>query len=1075
MPIKRSPQQEALAKLTPDEIQQFYELGQITAQDKHYMLREKAKMHLEDLSLENDWISAIWKRTIEHVQEGWDNIVEGGREGILTESATTNLYNEALIAWGQIQILLAPMSALGDVAGIKVENYALNMGASPGLAWFIGRVADIGSGFAIPSNLFAKGVKQVAEKVGIKGVELAAAKTGRKTAGLTGKELYREEAKGLISAAEGLTIDGVSDAHNLIAKAAEQAGSTEVANVIKQAATAAGATTAKVASTTTLGVETFAKDAAAIAGATTRETARAELPKLMKKFGISWNDLKQVKQLFGGSKSMSAQEFYGYLKALEPRAAELTRLAKAAIAEGATRAEQTAFAKYATQLFTGSSDRVTYSKEFLNMLVHWDPANVAKGDLSAAMRTFAADMASLTQREATSFIIDNQRGFVKYGELGRVGLESFRNMLLPLSAIPAVIGNSVGAANTVLERVGAGEFKSAWYVMKGMTMATADALRAVKLAYQTNAVHRTITGTKGMLINIPTTNMVAVDAYFKTVVMRGELYAHALREGELRGVKNLGLWVKNALVNPATVLGDEALARAQAIADRATFQNDLGEFARRFGQAFQGGNSGPGTLYFTFWKNPINLVKYAWNRTPALQLMSKQLYTDILAGGELATQAVGRITMATLQGMLVFELAKEGVVTGSGPTDPELQKAWRATHEPYAVKTPSGWVSYRAYTPIATQVGLIADFVQIHDQLNDMQAGQGAMAITYSLMQNVANQTQWRQLSEIVDVANGVARGERLTTRDKLALIQPGMTIAQGGPLVARAARVVDPVTRDARNLVDSWAAKIPGYSRTVPPLRDGYGDVAIPPETPGSPWFGFFYPLVPRMKPLTTDRVKLEGDRLHAKLPAFEDSMTRAAPRDDFDINEPQPGDSIPVALTPEQRDRWQQIHRNIVRGTKDDKFAEENPGIERGLLDTEFYKNAPLGMKRKLFESFMSDAKSAAKDALMLEDKELYKKVLMGEASRVMKMVPSENIPDIQAGVQEGISLFDDISEEQRDNLLKWGYLEPDQPVTREGRTLYEPRTVKPMPKASDFGPGGSFYQERKPGLDIQLKVGE
>lgn len=1177
---ERSPYEDALRQLSVEDIEAYYKSGDILAGDRSKMLRDKANFHLRDLVTDQGW-GALWPIWIEHLQKNWDDAVKSASEGVGTENVGTNLYNEISTAWSGIQLILSPLTALGDVTGIKAEQAALRHGASPGLAWFIGRGADIASGFAVPTNLMARGFAKLAKASNI------GQKLGGKAAEETVTDVPKlvEETKALVAAAEGLAKDGVKNAETIVAKVAAEAGNhtfkeglkkaTEAVEKIEQLAKEAdklpkgvGAAfelskglagakpnygygakqfslefssqldkalyilaqkspskadakylaevqewlaknnmTLSTSEIRTLGASvrarikelaskaesgtlqiprvtnvselakraaelpSFVDDAARIAQSVTSEQARVLLPEMMKRYGVSYPDLKRIKTLWGGERSWTAAQFYGYLVALEPRTAELARLAKQAIAQGAMPAQQNEFARYATQLFTGNTEKLKYSSDFMKLLTHWDPANVAKGDIAAAMRTFATDLARLSSDDITKFTLRNQDGFVRFGELGAAGYEISRNLLLPVSTPGAVIGNSVALMNTVLERIAAGNIKEAWYVTKGMTLATADGLKAIKMAFQTSGSKNLIPGGVGRGINVPTDAMIGWDAFTKVLAFRGHLYGEALREAELAGARNVGAFVRNWVKNPSP----SAVENGWEVAQRASYQNTLGWFGQRFTELVRGGQGGPGTLYFMFVKSPINLVKYGWNHSPALQLVSRQLYRDIMEGGAVADMAIGRMTIATLQGMLIFELARDGLITGNGPTDPDLRRAWLATHQPYSVKTPFGWVPYRTYAPVAMSVGLIADLVEITDRLSAPQAEQIAMAATFSLINNVADQTAYMQLSSLVDVANGVSRGERLSTRDKAILLGPMLSLASGGPGVSRTAQAMDPVSRDARTLIDNFKRRLPGYSKEVPPLRDAYGDVVIPPETPGSPWFGYFYPLVPKVKPLEKDRVKLEGSKLNVKAPAFPDSITRSVPHEGFDLNEAQPGDPLPVGINQQQRDRWQQIYRNIIRGAKDEKFQEENPGIERGLLDTDYYKQAPLGLQRKLFESFLSSAKKGAKEAMLLEDEQLFKKMLTAEAGQALQMVPREDRLELTDQFADAKALFEDMAPEQRDNLLKWGVLVPDEPVVRDDRVLYEPRPIR-QPKASDFAPGGSFYQDkdtRERKTDVDLKV--
>jgi len=780
------------------------------------------------------------------------------------------------------------------------------------------------------------------------------------------------------------------------------------------------------------------------------EDAKLGLPDLMKKFGISYPDLKTIKAMWTGSgkQAMNAQEFYGYLKAMELRSEELAQLAKRAIAEGATSADQHAFARAVTELFTGPKEKLQYSKEFTELLLHWDPKNVASGNLEAAMRTFATDIAQLSPKQIGKLSFNNQDGFVRFGQITPRTRELFVNILLPMSVIPSFVSNSIGAATLILERVVSGHPMEAAHMMKSMAWATADATRAFGMAFATSGARGAIPGIVGRAVRVPSDSLIAMDAAFKVIVTRASLYGDALRASQ--GAANPGRFIRNFMDNPPGQAVEDATERAY----RATYQNDLGQFMSNFRNIAQ---SGPGTFYFTFIKSPINLVKFDWDRTPGLQALSGRLWHDLKSGGTLADDAMARLTMSQLQAMMVWEFAKEGFITGGGPVDPALRKAWLAVHQPYSIKTSTGWVPYLGAAPATMPIALVADIAQIADQLDSNSLEQLSMAAAFSFMRNVANRTSWRTMSELVDVAQGRMEGERWTRRNTVALAGPALAFLTGGSIVSSTEAITDPVMRDARTLYEQYAKRVPGYSENVSPLRDGYGDPIIPPTAIGTPWFGYMHPLVPKLRPHETDPVKLEGARVQATLPSFPD-FVGMPPRDDLDISNPLPGSTnVGVGITSAQRDRWQQLYRNVIRHPDEGLAA---------LINSEEYKSWPLARQRAEFNAAVADAKALARENLLIEDVELGKAVLTNDMNNVLPLEEPADRPEVVQDYTEARDLLTDMNEEEKDNITKFGFLEPDQPKTQSaveilgveilGERKYEPKTpAASAPKALGVGP--------------------
>lgn len=221
---------------------------------------------------------------------------------------------------------------------------------------------------------------------------------------------------------------------------------------------------------------------------------------------------------------------------------------------------------------------------------------------------------------------------------------------------------------------------------------------------------------------------------------------------------------------------------------------------------------------------------------------------------------------------------------------------------------------------------------------------------------------------------------------------------------------------------MDGYLARTPGYSSTLPPLRDGYGDPILPPQAVGGPWVGMASPVL--FKPETTDRVKQEGDRLQAKLPTFPRNVGGSV-ADEYDLREPLPGDRVGVELSPQERDMWQQKYRFLLRHPEQ--------GIEKQVLNNPLYKNQPQALQREIFSSVLADYKATAKELMLLENPELAKKILQSDAARVAPLLNRSDQEALQTQVQESLGLYDTMAPEMRENLQRWGLEETPLEVGR------------------------------------------
>ncbi len=315
--------------------------------------------------------------------------------------------------------------------------------------------------------------------------------------------------------------------------------------------------------------------------------------------------------------------------------------------------------------------------------------------------------------------------------------------------------------------------------------------------------------------------------------------------------------------------------------------------------------------------------------------------------------------------------------------------------------------------PGSTILGMVADYTQILNQLDQPSAGQAALALAFVISKDLGDKTYWQTLGDLIDVGSGFARGSTPGKTPSQVALGPLITTLSLGPVMAGVARMIDPIKREAKTVLDAYIARVPGYSKTLPPDTDAYGDHILPPQAVGPDWIGIASPIT--VKPHTDDRVKLEGDRLQIGVPDFPWQIGGGKTRDDFDIRAPFPEDRLPVGLSNQQRYRWTQIYKNILRHGEH--------GIEARLLDAPIYKEAPRAWQRETFLNYMANSRAAARDMLMLEDKALGRKVLENKAAYALPMLKEAERQAAETQIQHALALFDTLSDEERWNLLRWG----------------------------------------------------
>lgn len=1013
---------EMLKSLTVEDINAEYRSHQITAAVRNKVLLAKAHVTIADKLANEGFAKAVLTETLRHVQEGWEDF----KAGVVMKPGEAPDTRHAMKAlWGSIQIAASGFTALGDVTGQEAENLALSLGSSPGVA----RVVNFAANTA--TSLFPVGK---ANQAFVKGVQALQKLTSGSKVVAAGAKDAAALAAATRAIREGLTVEGADDA----AKAVKNLWS----DIPRETGPAVKALSVK---------EQFAADYAkfhAEVSAFTATQTHEQTAKMAKKLGLTLEDLAQVVP----GTALNERQMYAYLKALDPQVDTLNALAHQAKLLK-TEAAENAYMQHLSDLFpllenfrfaetTGGRaveilKREPDIKNLTNtLLAQFNPEAMATGDRRGAIQTMVENTIALADaKNLKAATVQGHSLWNKWSDGAWPMIkEGWVNLLLPFAFIPSFVGNSIAAAQSILERKAAGMFSTSkagvvgdetWHLMQGMKFSTADFTESFAAAFNREGPYRVgrldvtpgaIPGVVGKIFRTPTNAVQFMDDLFKRSLTRASYYAEAVRLGRQEGLKGaeLGDAIQRRVMHPT----EDMMTTAKAFAEENTFQNELGKMASTVKSGLQ---YGPGFLYFTFMKSPINIAKSVWNRTPGLQLISKQLYEDIGAGGAKADLAMGRLIMSQMQAMFVYQLAQEGFLTGSGPVDRGARQVWLATNEPYSLRTTNGSVPLSNMDPATGQLGLVADFTQIMASLDEPTAENATMAVTYSIVKNLIDKTWFPNVSKMIDIIQTASRGDVVENKFGKIIGSPLVTLATGGPIGTRVRTTIDPVRREARGVIDEIGSKLPYFSKDHPPVRDAYGDPVTPPQPVGGTFFGAFSPLWPKSKETTTDRVKLEGEKIGAKISPFPWSLGGQAP-EGFDIRTFDPTAKVGVGLTAQERDDWQEFYRQTLRDPEN--------GIVAQVLDNPDYQEQTPAMKAKMFEAFVSAARTKGETAVQLKHPEIGIKLLNAQGASVMPLLQKQDQEDAQQTVTESISLFKSLPPDVLDNFMKYGDMSPDTP---------------------------------------------
>ncbi|MBO81418.1 MAG: hypothetical protein CL801_08370 [Citromicrobium sp.] len=326
--------------------------------------------------------------------------------------------------------------------------------------------------------------------------------------------------------------------------------------------------------------------------------------------------------------------------------------------------------------------------------------------------------------------------------------------------------------------------------------------------------YKAISGLKGEVIRVPTRLLTAEDQLFKGVARRMELNAQALRIANREGLKGAARAKRAAELsaNPT----DEMTERAFEYARYLTFQQKLGEFGQGISQIT--GNSLAAKVVVPFVRTPINLLKFATERSPAAPLL-REWRKEFAAGGERRDLAVAKMLLGSGFAAIMYQAALEGKITGAAPPDASKARMLYADGwQPYSVKVGDTWVSYSRLDPFSTTLGVAADMATLPENLSDAQQDDQATMLVASIMGNLASKTWLSGVSSLVEGLSDPGRYAGNWVQRTVG----AFTVPAG---VAGVARAMDPVLRKRESVGDAIKSRIPGMSDQLYPRRDVFGE----------------------------------------------------------------------------------------------------------------------------------------------------------------------------------------------------------------------------------------------------------
>jgi hypothetical protein len=368
-----------------------------------------------------------------------------------------------------------------------------------------------------------------------------------------------------------------------------------------------------------------------------------------------------------------------------------------------------------------------------------------------------------------------------------------------------------------------------------------------------------IPGMVGQVVRAPARGVAVLHSYNRAIGYSQEIATQAYRQAaseDLEGVA-FSARVADLTMNPT----EPMMASARDAATSQTLMSRPGNLVQKVSQLTNArvnlpllGSTPLGKFIDPFVSIGANVMSQALLERSPLGLMDAGIRDNLMGrnGAVARDQQIARISVGAAIGAATAGLIGQGALSGSGPTDPKEQQAWRLSgNQPYSVRIGDTWYGYHRLGSFGMMLGVTADMHQAIDALADHDVSHVASMIVGSLAKNLLDESFMKGPADLMRAVDDNDRYGARYVRDEL-----GSFLPFSGAL-AQAAKSTDPFLREARTTLDSIKERIPGLRETLYPRNDIWGQ---PMRAPAQ--FGFGLTAV-QESPVNNDPVDAAMQRL--------------------------------------------------------------------------------------------------------------------------------------------------------------------------------------------------------------------
>jgi hypothetical protein len=285
-------------------------------------------------------------------------------------------------------------------------------------------------------------------------------------------------------------------------------------------------------------------------------------------------------------------------------------------------------------------------------------------------------------------------------------------------------------------------------------------------------------------------------------------------------------------------------------------------------------------------RTPANLLDWAVQRIPGLNVMSSTWRADFMAGGDRQANALARVVVGTGLAGLAYSFAEQGLLTGGGLTDRELGRTKEgAGQQNYSLKVGDKWYSIQRMEPVAKVMMLAADLVEIAKSSKTEGDPEKAWTMLVLAFGNATVSTTY--LSGLANMMKATLDPERYGN----AFVESYATTLVP-KIVGQSVMIADPLKREVDGAMDAIQSQLPYFREKLLPKRDVWGE-----PVQNNRWFD--------VMPVSTtkqseDKVRTEALRLQVAMADAPKYLQEKGPLNQREQR---------TKLTDEQRDIYRQV----------------------------------------------------------------------------------------------------------------------------------------------------------------------